>query len=171
MASIIKLHKYWHTLTFNNMIFHGCSISDFNLDSETDLVYSLYACDTATDQTLNLGLRLGAENILSVSCHQHSIKKELQSSPYSGITKHQVFKDKIVFMVADSLRALLLESFGYKAEIVEFVSSRHTDKNVMIRARKSNQKDLGLIKSEYEEIRKVFHVKPALENYLKGLTV
>jgi hypothetical protein len=158
-------------LDFNNMIFHGCSISDFNFNGNPDLVYSLHACDTATDQALYLGLKLNARNILSVSCCQHTIKKELRHHPYSGITKHRIFKDRIVYMIADSMRVLLMESFGYKADIIEFVSSRHTDKNVMIRAKKSNQKQLDLILSEYDKIRKDFNVQPALENYLKELAV
>ncbi len=74
-------------------------------------------------------------------------------------------------MIADSLRVLLMESEGYKTDVIEFVSSRYTDKNIMIRAKKSQKLHIGLVKSEYEKIRKDFHVKPALENYLDELVV
>ena len=37
-------------------------------------------------------------------------------------------------MVTDALRALLLETHGYKTQILEFVSLEHTSKNEMILA-------------------------------------
>ena len=37
-------------------------------------------------------------------------------------------------MVTDSLRALLLETCGYEAQVFEFVSLEHTSKNKMILA-------------------------------------
>ncbi|MBF9018826.1 MULTISPECIES: hypothetical protein [unclassified Oceanispirochaeta] len=42
-------------------------------------------------------------------------------------------------MVADTLRAHLLEMKGYRVDIFDFVSSRYTDKNVMIRAKKNGR--------------------------------
>jgi hypothetical protein len=156
-------------LGFDNMRFHSCSILDFNIDDSIDMVYSLHACDIATDQTLHLGLRLEARDILSVSCCQHTVKKELHSHPYTGITKHRVFKDRLVYMIADSLRALLLESNGYKADIIEFVSSHYTEKNVMIRAKKSNNRDQVKIIENYEKISQDFNVKPKLEKYLNNI--
>ena len=35
-------------------------------------------------------------------------------------------------MVTDGIRALVLEYFGYKTKVFEFVSDAHTPKNVMI---------------------------------------
>jgi len=39
-------------------------------------------------------------------------------------------------MVTDSMRALLLETCGYEAQVFEFVSLEHTSKNKMILARR-----------------------------------
>ncbi len=150
---------------YPNMFFHSTDIMSFELAGNIDLVYSLHACDTATDKTLYFGLKTGAKNILSVSCCQHSIKKKLSSHPLSGITKHSIFKDKISYMIGDSLRALLLESNSYQVDIFEFVSSRYTDKNIMIRGKKGNFNTLGPQK-EYETLSAQFNVKPVLENYL-----
>jgi len=35
-------------------------------------------------------------------------------------------------MVTDGLRALILEYFGYKTKVFEFISDAHTPKNIMI---------------------------------------
>ena len=40
-------------------------------------------------------------------------------------------------MLTDALRAGLLRPHGYRAEVVEFVDSRHTPRNLLIRARRT----------------------------------
>lgn len=154
------------TLGFDGMVFHACDIADYQHGGQVDMVYSLHACDSATDKALHLGLRNQARNILSVSCCQHTLKKRMKGHPYTGITRHRVFKDKMVYMVGDSLRALLLEMQGYKVDILEFVSSRHTGKNIMMRAQRGHAKDMDALKQEYETLRDMFHVSPSLEYYL-----
>ena len=153
-------------LGFADMQFHACDILDYNLHSKVELVYSLHACDSATDKTLYLGMENKAASILSVTCCQHSLKKNFRNSRYRGITKHSVFKDRMLYMVGDSLRALLLEMGGYKADIFEFTSSRYTDKNIMIRARKGNSIHSLIVKEEYQKIRDELKVSPALETYI-----
>jgi hypothetical protein len=158
------------TLNFENMFFHACDIGEYQYSGRVDMVYSLHACDSATDKALYLGLKNKAAHILSVSCCQHTIKKHLRGHPYTGITKHRVFKDKMVYMVGDALRALLLEMQGYKVDILEFVSSRHTDKNIMLRAQKSQLNNVDKLRTEYAKLRNEFHVRPSLETYLEGGT-
>jgi SAM-dependent methyltransferase len=163
-----KARELAQTLGFDGMTFHACDIADYrHATDRVDMVYSLHACDSATDKALYLGLRNQARSILSVSCCQHTLKKRLKGHPYRGITRHRVFKDMMVYMVGDSLRALLLEMQGYKVDILEFVSSRHTDKNIMMRAQRGHVKDTDTLKQEYEALRTMFHVSPSLEYYLE----
>ena len=162
-----KTREMARTLGFDGMFFHACDIADYQHAGAVDMVYSLHACDSATDKALYLGLRNRARAILSVSCCQHTLKKHLKGHPYKGITRHRVFKDKIVYMVGDSLRALLLEMHGYKVDILEFVSSRYTDKNIMMRAQKGHIHDMDALKHEYEKLRNAFHVSPSLEFYIE----
>jgi hypothetical protein len=37
-------------------------------------------------------------------------------------------------MLTDAIRALLLEAYGYKTRVFEFIATEHTPKNVMISA-------------------------------------
>ena len=154
------------TLNFDNMHFHACDIANYMHPGHVDVVYALHACDAATDKALYLGLRNRAKWIFSVACCQHKVKSHLRSHPYTGITKHRIFKDKVAYMVGDCLRALLLEMQGYEVDIFEFVSSRATDKNIMLRAHVSNQKNLEKLQQEYIKLRDAFHVTPLLETYL-----
>ena len=163
-----KARQGAHTLQFDHMHFHACDIAEFTLSGHVDMVYSLHACDSATDKALYLGLRQDATCILSVACCQHRLKQQLRGHPYTGITKHRIFKDKIVYMVGDALRALLLEMRGYKVDILEFASSRYTDKNIMMRARKNSGNNIEELRNEYARMRNAFHVTPPLEEYLEG---
>ena len=70
-------------------------------------------------------------------------------------------------MVGDSLRSLLLEMQGYKADVLEFVSSRCTDKNIMIRAHKKPSGNPQKLKKTYEQLQDMFHITPQLERYLR----
>jgi len=164
-ALMKKGEKLAQEFGFSGMNFHTCDITDFKLNSKVDLVYSLHACDTATDKTLYLGTVNNAACILSVSCCQHTIKKGFKNSRYSGITKHRVFKEKMLYMVADSLRALLLETEGYKTDVIEFTSTRNTEKNIMIRAKKSGGEKASSME-EYKKIRDEFNISPELEKYI-----
>jgi hypothetical protein len=163
-----KARQRARALELDHMHFHECDIAEFSLSNSVDMVYSLHACDSATDKTLYLGLRQNATCILSVACCQHRIRKQLRGHPYTGITRHRIFKDKIVHMVGDALRALLLEMRGYKVDILEFVSPRYTDKNIMMRVRKSHARNVEELRDEYVRLRNAFHVTPSLEEYLEG---
>ena len=154
-------------LGFNNMTFCAGDILDIMLTGKVDLVVSLHACDTATDKALFFGLKHQANTILSASCCQHSIKKKIRHASHRSITKHKVFKDRLTYMVGDSLRALLMETEGYKSDLFEFLSSRYTDKNVMLRAKKAGISKTAEIKQEYEFLSNQFHVRPALEAYIQ----
>jgi hypothetical protein len=70
-------------------------------------------------------------------------------------------------MVGDSLRAMLLEMNGYQVDIIEFTSSRYTDKNIMLRAKKGQAKNTSAIGEQYQQLSNTFHIKPSLEGYLQ----
>lgn len=71
-----------------------------------------------------------------------------------------------VLMILDSLRTLLLEKRGYKVDIFEFVSSRYTEKNTIVRAIKKGSEETINIDEEYKKVSKEFRIKPYLEELL-----
>jgi hypothetical protein len=158
-----KCRQLAKDLEFTGMVFHATDINDLDLPGKVEMVYALHACDMATDKTLYFGVKHEAAAIISVSCCQHDVKKQLRNNRYSGITKHSVYKDRFVYMVADSLRGLLLEMSGYKVSIFDYVSTRYTDKNIMLRAKKSGTSKISQIREEYEKTKREFQVTPKLE--------
>lgn len=161
MSSNTKLAS---AMNFNNIFFHPMDIIDFSTDQKIDLVYSLHACDTATDKTMYLGIKTKAKIILSVACCQHSIS--MKASSFKIVVRHKSFRDKMLMMISDSLRALLLEKNEYKVDIFDFVSSRYTEKNTMVRAIRTSFKKQIDAKEEYDNLSREFRMKPYLEELL-----
>lgn len=152
------------SMNFNEMYFHAKDICEFNFKKKVDIVYSLHACDTATDKTMYLGVKTGARIILSVSCCQHSIN--MKPGAIKPVVRYKSFRDKILMMVSDSLRAMLLEQNEYKVDIFDFVSSRYTEKNTMVRAVIGGFTKRPNLSEEYKQLSSEFKIKPYLEELL-----
>lgn len=155
-------------LNMANMKFIHANVVDYEFLEKPDMVYSLHACDDATDQVIYKGITEHARFILSVSCCQHTNRKRLKSPPLSPVTRHKPYKERLVDMISDTLRSLLLEANGYKVSIFEFSSTTYTDKNIMLKCEKvgdGNEKRETLL-LEYEKLSALFNVRPLLERYL-----
>ncbi|MCB2357252.1 class I SAM-dependent methyltransferase [Clostridium estertheticum] len=165
---IEKCREAAKKLEFENMEFNCSEIINFVPSKEIDIVYSLHACDIATDQMIAKGIKVKAKYILSVSCCQHTVRKQLKKHPLTSISTHNHYKERLVDMISDSMRGLLLESLGYTVNIFEFVASKYTPKNVMVRARKNGDINNRAYKSfnEYEQLYKTFNINPMLRKYI-----
>jgi SAM-dependent methyltransferase len=102
-----------------------------------DVMIALHACDTATDHAIDLGVRAGARVLVcSPCCHKELRPQIARPRLLSGLLRHGVHLGQEAEMVTDSMRALLLETCGYEAQVFEFVALEHTSKNKMILARR-----------------------------------
>jgi hypothetical protein len=86
--------------------------------------------------------------------------------PFEAVLRHGVLKQRMGDILTDAFRALILRIMGYKTDVVEFVSSEHTDKNLMIRAVQSGQQDTAQFVREYLELKRYWGVTPYLETLL-----
>jgi SAM-dependent methyltransferase len=161
---ICKCKKTAEELKFKNMEFYNSSIEAFNTNKAVDIVYSLHACDTATDQTIAKGVLLDAKYIFSVSCCQHTNRHNMQKHPLQCITRHQPYKERLADMAGDSMRALILEHLGYGVKLFEFTAAEYTPKNIMLRAIKNTVKrqDQETAKDNYNKLVAMFNFSPAL---------
>lgn len=165
-----KNRRIAEELGFEKMFFHAADIEQYIHEGKIDAACSLHACDTATDKAIALGLRNNARHIFSVSCCQHSLKGRMQASKVTeGITKHSVLKERLMYSILDSMRALLMEMFSYDVSVVEFCSSRATDKNLMLRAHKRQLGSLELVRSQYRRLKQAYSLSPYLETRLSDM--
>jgi SAM-dependent methyltransferase len=103
-------------------------------DEQPDMIVSLHACDTATDEALAKGIEWSCAAILAVPCCQHEFFDALRNPAMQPVIRHGVAREKQSTLVTDASRVLMLEAFGYRTELVEFIDLEHTPKNVLIRA-------------------------------------
>ena len=165
-ASLIEKCKEMQAeLDYANMEFQQCRIMDFELPTDIDILCSLHACDTATDEAIALGIKANAALIMVVPCCQSEILNQLTTHPLSSITRHGVFGVKFADLLTDALRTLLLEANGYKTRVIEFVSPIHTPKNILILAEKIQSQNSMALK-QYRELVDMFQLSPALERFL-----
>jgi SAM-dependent methyltransferase len=102
-----------------------------------DVVLALHACDTATDDALARAVGWGARLILAAPCCHHETAASLRAAvpdPYAVLLRHGVLRERFADVLTDGLRALLLRLVGYRVDVVEFVSTEHSARNVAIRA-------------------------------------
>jgi len=114
--------------------FRQGSIADTAVDS-ADILIALHACDTATDDALAKGIAAGAALLVVAPCCQKEIRPQIVPPPVlAAALRHGIFEERHAEFATDALRAQLLEWAGYRTRVVEFISTEHTPKNVMIAA-------------------------------------
>ena len=169
-------NKVARELNCENLEFLTGDIKDFDKLKDVDIIFSLHACNNATDYSLLKGLELDAKAILAVPCCQHEFNQKMSQNKKSEffafenpIGKHGILLEKFASLATDALRAQALELCGYKTQVMEFIDMEHTPKNILIRGIKENPNKNTLEKKlqEYEIYKKFLGIEPLLDTLLK----
>ena len=163
---VSKCNTIADKLKFNNLTFEEGYISDYPMHP-TDILIALHACDTATDDAIAYGIKSQSQLIICSPCCHKQVRKSMSSdSSILAINKHGILKERQAEIVTDSIRALLLEHHGYSTKIMEFISSAHTPKNLLIVGIKKTDSLNNTKLKEVESLKKQFGIK---EHYLEKL--
>jgi SAM-dependent methyltransferase len=155
-----------HGLGYDEARFEATSIQDYESDEPIDLLVSLHACDTATDEALAAGVRLGAEAIVVAPCCHHELASQIARQK-DALLRHGLLLGRQADLVTDALRAAALEMLDYRVDVIEFVAAEHTAKNVMLRAERApSPQRAERAAAEYVELRDRWGVEPAVERLL-----
>ncbi len=145
---------------------------------KVDMVVSLYACDTATDEALAKAVEWRARYILSAPCCQHELQKDMAdiaSRPvqareaFAGLLRQSILRERFCDILTDSFRALIMRILGFKCQVIEFVSSDATARNIMLKCEYGIAPRQGAAIAEYLALRDFFNVTPWLEKRLAAL--
>lgn len=119
-------------LKFDGLRFRRDDIRSYTPEA-VDVLIALHACDTATDMAIHMGIRAGAAIIMCVPCCHKQIRPQLKvPDVIKPLFRFGVHAAQEAEIVTDSIRALLLEAWGYKPQVFEFTPVEDTNKNKMI---------------------------------------
>lgn len=100
-----------------------------------DILVALHACNTATDAALLRGIQRQARLILVAPCCHQQIRPQLRAPPlWAPLLRHGLLAERFAEWITDGLRVVFLEWAGYEVKAIEFVSSEHTPKNLLLAA-------------------------------------
>ena len=141
------------TLGWSNMDFSVARIADVKPDATPDILLALHACDTATDEALALGITAEIPVLLVAPCCQRELAAQLAKRDDGALTKHGLLRREYGSTLTDALRVELLDAYGYKVDVVEFVESTHSPKNLLLRAHRRQGSDGALSRRKLEHVR------------------
>jgi SAM-dependent methyltransferase len=146
------------------------SVDAAALGVHPDVVLALHACDTATDDALAQAVRWDAALVLAAPCCHHDVAAQLRRqeapAPYGSLVRDGILRERFADTLTDALRAATLRLQGYRVDVVEFVESRHTPRNTLLRAVRTGTAADPRAQAELEELTSTWHVEPRLAELL-----
>lgn len=158
-----------HNFGFKNIEFFNEDIQNIN-EENIHMVVSLHACNTATDYALFFGIKSNCDVIISVPCCHNEIFTQIKNDDLASMLSYGILKERFSSLLTDSIRADILEIYGYKVNLLEFIDATHTPKNLMIKATKS--KNFNKNQSKLKELNILmnnFSVTPTLFKLIEKL--
>ena len=148
------------------------TISDADIGFTPHVVFALHACDTATDDALARAVQWGAAVVLAAPCCHHDVQRQLSNvatpPPFGPVSRHGILRERFADVLTDAVRAELLRLLGYRVEVVEFVESKHTPRNTLLRAVRTGAPTDPARAAEYVELISQWGVQPALQVRLRS---
>ncbi|MDX1522008.1 MAG: SAM-dependent methyltransferase [Anaerolineae bacterium] len=157
-------------LGWDGLCFEPGQILEFHSDHPADMVLALHACDTATDEALARAIGWQSRYIFAAPCCHHHLQQQLRAQEpppeFRAGLRHGILRERLGDLLTDTFRAAILRLLGYRTEVVEFVSSEHTAKNLLIRAVSTNRPGDPQAVQEYVALKEYWQVTPYLETLL-----
>jgi len=145
-------------LQLEGMSFESTAIDGAGLETPLHLAVALHACDTATDHALADAVRRKASVILAAPCCQHEIAAAMRLALLPLLEGPGIVKERLAALATDSLRAAALEAAGYKTQVIEFIETDHTPKNLLLRSvlRRASDPIAPKWRQQYGEMKSAF---------------
>ena len=158
-------------LGWTNLTFQPTRIIDFEPAGTPDIILALHACDTATDEALAQAIKWQSKLIFCAPCCHHHLQQQLNQRaapvPFKPVLRHGILKERLGDILTDTFRSLILRLMGYRTDVIEFISTEHTSKNLMIRAVRSVAPGDPKFQQEYRALKALWQVEPYLAQLLR----
>lgn len=123
------------------------SITSDNIPQKVDIVTALHACNTATDDAIQFGLKKQAKFMVLVPCCQAEVAEVMRKNKADSLSKtalselwrHPIHTRELGSHLTNVLRCLQLEAHGYNVTVTELIGWEHSMKNELIIAKYTGQ--------------------------------
>ena len=153
------------------MSFVQGDIGSAELPVRPDVVLALHACDTATDDALARAVTWDAPLVLAAPCCHHDVAAQLRRTPtpapYTLLTRSGILRERFADTLTDAMRASILRLAGYRVDVIEFVDSKHTPRNTLLRAVRTGAAPGDDARAELDELTGTWGVHPKLAELLR----
>ena len=166
---VLKINEIIQADGLKGLEFVESSIEAYHPE-RLDVLIALHACNTATDDAIASGIKAGAQLIVCAPCCHKQIRQEMERSGKTDvITRYGIFLERQAVMITDTIRALILEYYGYKTQVMEFIEMEHTPKNVLLVGKKTDKPvDREAILHQINQLKKQYGINlHYLETILK----
>ncbi len=154
----------------DHLTFQESAIATVELAERPDVVLSLHACDTATDEALARAIDWRAPVVMAAPCCHHDIQTQLSRvrTPvhYGLLARDGILRERFADVLTDAFRAAILRLHGYRVDAVQFVESQHTPRNTLLRATRTNTAPSRSLQRDYTGLTEAWGVEPALARML-----
>ncbi|MBQ3288218.1 MAG: SAM-dependent methyltransferase [Kiritimatiellae bacterium] len=160
-------------VTFVEADLSDVGLADVTDGERVDMVISLHACDTATDEALAKGVEWKARYVLAAPCCQHELQKALSggcgAGDFAGLMRQPILRERLCDILTDSFRAMIMRVLGFRTRVVEFVDGEATARNIMLKCEYGVKPGQAAPVGEYLALRDYWKVTPWLETRLSTL--
>lgn len=108
-------------------------IKDYQSKEPIDMIITLHACDVATDFALFHAITSKVRLIFSVPCCQHEMMAKIESDSF--LLRHGIIKERLSALYTDALRSQLLQACGYEVDVLEYIDTEGSLKNLLLRCK------------------------------------
>jgi SAM-dependent methyltransferase len=144
---------------------------DVSAASPVDVAMALHACDTATDDALARAVRWQTPVVLAAPCCHHDLQRRVavakpEPTAVGPVLRFGLLRERQVDLLTDAWRALVLRLLGYRVEVLEFVDSRHTPRNALLRAAHTGAPAPAEVWREHDDLKREWRCEPYLAEVL-----
>jgi hypothetical protein len=126
-------------LGFQRMEFQCAPIEQATYPSRIHILTALHACDTATDDAIEVALKHNADYVALVPCCQAELAEQLKAAKGTALHvfhEHPIHRREFGSHLTNVIRALVLEAHGYQVTVTELTGWEHSLKNELILGKK-----------------------------------
>ena len=157
---VLKINEIIQSSHLKGLEFVESSIEAYHPE-KLDVLIALHACNTATYDAIAVGIKSGADLIVCAPCCHKQIRQEMESSGLTdAITRYGIFLERQAVMITDTIRTLIMEYYGYKTQVMEFIEMEHTPKNVLLVGKKTENQCVDKSKLKLiSELKQRYEIK------------